>query len=67
MPTSEPIVIKKYAGRRLYNTGAGAYVALEDLAGMVRQGQDFVVYDARSGDDITRSLLMLITPTTTEH
>jgi polyhydroxyalkanoate synthesis regulator protein len=40
---------------------------VEDLAGMVRRGEDFVVYDAGSGEDITRSLLMLITPTTTEH
>jgi polyhydroxyalkanoate synthesis regulator protein len=55
MPTSEPIVIKQYAGRRLYNTGAGASVALEHLAGMVRHEQDFVVCDARSGEDITRS------------
>jgi polyhydroxyalkanoate synthesis repressor PhaR len=61
-----PTVIKKYANRRLYSTGACAYVALEDLVGMVRQGEGFVVYDAGSGEDITRSILMLITPTT-EH
>ena len=58
----EPIVIKMYAN----NTGACTYVALEDLAGRVREGEDFVVYDAGSGEDVTRSILMLITPTT-EH
>jgi polyhydroxyalkanoate synthesis repressor PhaR len=52
----EPIVIRKYANRRLHDTGTGAYVALEDLSGMVRQGEDFVVYDARSNRDITRSV-----------
>jgi polyhydroxyalkanoate synthesis repressor PhaR len=62
----EPIVIKMHANQRLYNTGACTYVALEDLAGMVRQGEDFVVYDAGAGEDVTRSILMLITPTT-EH
>jgi polyhydroxyalkanoate synthesis repressor PhaR len=63
----EPTVIRKYADRRLYNTGNCTYVALEDLAGMVRQGEDFVILDAKSGEDITRSILMLITSTTTEH
>ncbi|MCB5174319.1 MULTISPECIES: polyhydroxyalkanoate synthesis repressor PhaR [Microvirga] len=56
----EPTVIKKYANRRLYHTGTSTYVTLEDLAGMVRQGEDFVVYDAKSGDDITRSVLTQI-------
>ena len=56
----EPTVIKKYANRRLYHTGTSAYVTLEDLAGMVRQGEDFVVYDAKSGEDITRSVLTQI-------
>jgi polyhydroxyalkanoate synthesis repressor PhaR len=63
----QPIVIKKYADRRLYNTGTCSYVTLEDLAAMARNGNDFVVYDARSSEDITRSILMLIIPTPTEH
>ena len=58
--TAEPITIKKYANRRLYNTGTSAYVTLEDLASMVKTGEDFVVYDAKSGDDITRSVLTQI-------
>ena len=53
----EPIVIKKYPNRRLHNTEAGTDVTLEDLAGMVRQGEDFVVYDAKSSADITCSVL----------
>ena len=56
----EPTVIKKYANRRLYHTGTSSYVTLEDLAGLVRGGEDFVVYDAKSGDDITRSVLAQI-------
>jgi polyhydroxyalkanoate synthesis repressor PhaR len=56
----EPIVIKKYANRRLYNTGTSTYVTLEDLAAMVKRGEDFVVVDAKSGEDITRSVLTLI-------
>ena len=56
----QPTVIKKYANRRLYHTGTSTYVTLEDLAGMVRQGEDFVVYDAKSGEDITRSVLTQI-------
>ncbi len=56
----QPIVIKKYANRRLYNTGTSAYVTLENLATMVKKGEDFVVYDAKSGDDITRSVLTQI-------
>jgi len=55
--TAEPIEIKKYANRRLYNTGTSAYVTLEDLATMVKGGQDFIVHDAKSGEDITRSVL----------
>jgi polyhydroxyalkanoate synthesis repressor PhaR len=58
--TVEPITIKKYANRRLYNTGTSAYVTLEDLAGMVKSGEDFVVYDAKSGEEITRSVLTQI-------
>ena len=56
----EPITIKKYANRRLYNTGTSTYVTLEDLAAMVKVGEDFVVYDAKTGDDITRSVLAQI-------
>ncbi|MEM7546782.1 MAG: polyhydroxyalkanoate synthesis repressor PhaR [Pseudomonadota bacterium] len=55
-----PIVIKKYANRRLYNTSKSSYVTLDHLAEMVREGQDFVVRDAKSGDDITRSVLTQI-------
>lgn len=60
--TSEksPTVIKKYANRRLYNTGTSAYVTLEDLAAMVKRGEDFVVFDAKGGEDITRSVLAQI-------
>ncbi|HEX4409400.1 MAG TPA: polyhydroxyalkanoate synthesis repressor PhaR [Xanthobacteraceae bacterium] len=57
---AEPITIKKYANRRLYNTGTSTYVTLEDLAGMVKTGEDFVVYDAKTGEDITRSVLTQI-------
>lgn len=55
-----PIVVKKYANRRLYNTATSSYVTLENLAAMVRSGQDFVVQDAKSGEDITRSVLTQI-------
>lgn len=58
--SSEPITIKKYANRRLYNTGTSTYVTLEDLAGMVKEGEDFIVYDAKTGEDITRSVLTQI-------
>lgn len=54
------IVIKKYANRRLYNTGTSTYVTLDDLADMVKRGEDFVVQDAKSGDDITHSVLTQI-------
>ena len=56
----EPVTIKKYANRRLYNTGTSTYVTLEDLAAMVKDGEDFVVYDAKTGEDITRSVLAQI-------
>ena len=56
----QPVTIKKYANRRLYNTGTSAYVTLEDLAEMVKKAEDFVVYDAKSGEDITRSVLTQI-------
>ncbi|KZL21736.1 PHB/PHA accumulation regulator DNA-binding domain protein [Pseudovibrio axinellae] len=58
--TSEATIIKKYANRRLYNTGTSSYVTLEDLAVMVKDEEDFVVIDAKSGDDITRSVLTQI-------
>ena len=57
---SPPITIKKYANRRLYNTASSSYVTLEHLCQMVRMGQDFVVYDAKTGQDITRSVLTQI-------
>lgn len=56
----EPVVIKKYANRRLYNTETSAYVTLDDLANMVRSERDFVVYDAKTGDDLTHAVLTQI-------
>jgi len=56
----EAVVIKKYANRRLYNTETSTYVTLEDLAQMVRRDKDFVVYDAKSGDDLTHAVLTQI-------
>ena len=56
----EPVVIKKYANRRLYNTSTSSYVTLEHLSDMVREGVDFTVQDAKTGDDITRSVLTQI-------
>ncbi|WP_406855030.1 polyhydroxyalkanoate synthesis repressor PhaR [Alsobacter sp. KACC 23698] len=56
----QPTVIKKYANRRLYHTGTSTYVTLDDLAGMVKKGEDFVVFDAKTGEDITRSVLTQI-------
>lgn len=56
----QPIVIKKYANRRLYHTGTSTYVTLEDLALLVRKGEDFLVYDAKTSEDITRSVLTQI-------
>jgi polyhydroxyalkanoate synthesis repressor PhaR len=58
--SEEPITIKKYANRRLYNTGTSSYVTLEDLAAMVKTGENFVVYDAKTNEDITRSVLTQI-------
>jgi polyhydroxyalkanoate synthesis repressor PhaR len=55
-----PTTIKKYANRRLYNTASSAYVTLADLAKMVKSGEDFVVFDAKSNEDITRSVLTQI-------
>ena len=58
--TANAVVIKKYANRRLYNTATSTYVTLDDLSDMVKKGTDFVVYDAKSGEDITRSVLTQI-------
>jgi polyhydroxyalkanoate synthesis repressor PhaR len=55
-----PVVVKKYANRRLYNTESSSYITLDNLADMVRQGRDFVVYDAKTGEDITRGVLTQI-------
>jgi polyhydroxyalkanoate synthesis repressor PhaR len=59
-PTSDKVVIQKYANRRLYNKATSTYITLDDLAGMVREGVDFVVYDAKTGEDITRKVLTQI-------
>lgn len=56
----EPVVIKKYANRRLYNTETSTYVTLDDLAAMVKGERDFVVFDAKTGDDLTHSVLTQI-------
>lgn len=58
--SDQPTTIKKYANRRLYNTGTSTYVTLEDLAAMVKEGEDFLVYDAKTGEDITRQVLAQI-------
>ncbi|QKV20104.1 polyhydroxyalkanoate synthesis repressor PhaR [Oricola thermophila] len=58
--SDEPTVIKKYANRRLYNTGTSTYVTLEDLATMVKDGEEFVVQDAKSGEDLTHAVLTQI-------
>ncbi len=60
VPQRPPVVVKKYANRRLYNTETSSYITLDNLADMVRLGRDFVVYDAKTGDDITRSVLTQI-------
>ena len=56
----EPVVIKKYANRRLYNMETSSYVTLDDLCQMVKEGTDFIVYDAKSGEDLTRQILTQI-------
>jgi polyhydroxyalkanoate synthesis repressor PhaR len=56
----QPAVVKKYANRRLYNTATSSYVTLDELSKMVRAGHHFVVYDAKSGEDLTRSILTQI-------
>ena len=57
---AKPVIVKKYANRRLYNTAASTYVTLDDLATMIKAGGDFVAYDAKTGEDITRSVLTQI-------
>src|SRR3984893_5750894 len=57
---AKPVVVKKYANRRLYNTAASTYVTLDDLAKMIKEGGDFVAYDAKTGEDLTRSVLTQI-------
>ncbi|HEY2179056.1 MAG TPA: polyhydroxyalkanoate synthesis repressor PhaR [Caulobacteraceae bacterium] len=59
-PAGERVVIQKYANRRLYNKATSSYITLDDLSTMVKQGVDFVVYDAKSGEDITRKVLTQI-------
>lgn len=58
--STAPVVVKKYANRRLYNTETSSYITLDNLAEMIRAGRDFVVFDAKSGDDITRGVLTQI-------
>ena len=55
-----PVVIKKYANRRLYNTATSSYVTLDDLSRMVKDRREFVVFDAKTGEDITRPVLTQI-------
>jgi polyhydroxyalkanoate synthesis repressor PhaR len=57
---NKPAVVKKYANRRLYNTATSSYVTLDELSQMVRKGEEFVVFDAKTGEDITRSVLTQI-------
>ncbi len=57
---NRPVIVKKYANRRLYNTDTSTYVTLEDLAEMVRAERDFVVYDAKTGEDLTHAVLTQI-------
>ncbi|MDE1896971.1 MAG: polyhydroxyalkanoate synthesis repressor PhaR [Rhodospirillales bacterium] len=59
-PNPQPVIVKKYANRRLYNTESSSYITLDNLAEMVRNNRDFVVFDAKNGDDITRSVLTQI-------
>jgi polyhydroxyalkanoate synthesis repressor PhaR len=60
VPAQSAVVVKKYANRRLYNTETSSYITLENLAEMIRAGRDFIVFDAKSGDDITRGVLTQI-------
>jgi len=56
----KPVIVKKYANRRLYNTATSSYVTLDDLAKLIKEGGDFVAHDAKTGEDITRSVLTQI-------
>ena len=61
MPDADkPLLIKRYASRRLYNTETSDYVTLEDIAGFIRQGRDVQIVDLKSGDDLTRQYLLQI-------
>jgi len=57
---TKPVVVKKYANRRLYNTATSSYVTLDDLATLIKEGGDFIVHDAKTGEDLTRSVLTQI-------
>jgi polyhydroxyalkanoate synthesis repressor PhaR len=57
---AEPVVIKRYANRRLYNPAAGSYVSIDDVGALVEDEEDFVVYDVNTGDDITHVVLKQI-------
>jgi polyhydroxyalkanoate synthesis repressor PhaR len=57
---AKPVVVKKYANRRLYNTATSSYVTLDDLAKLIKEGGDFVAHDAKTGEDLTRSVLTQI-------
>src|SRR5438105_10392524 len=56
----KPVIVKKYANRRLYNTATSSYVTLDDLATLIKEGGDFIVHDAKTGEDLTRSVLTQI-------
>lgn len=58
--SSEPLLIKRYASRRLYNTETSDYVTLEDIAGFIRDGREVQIIDLKSGDDLTRQYLLQI-------
>jgi|EndMetStandDraft_8_1072994.scaffolds.fasta_scaffold597353_1 polyhydroxyalkanoate synthesis repressor PhaR len=58
--SAEPVIIKQYAGRRLYNPAAGSYLTIKDLGAMVEDEEEFVVYDAKTGEDITPFVLKQI-------
>lgn len=58
--SDEPVIVKKYANRRLYNTRSSSYITLDDLARMTRNGTEFVVLDAKTGNDITHTILTQI-------
>jgi len=65
--SAEPVVIKRYADRRLYNPAAGSYVTIKDLGALVEDEEDFVVYDANTGDDVTHTVLKQIIVERTRH